>query len=374
MPSCILSLVIPTYNELGNIQPLIERIRVALGDLQWEVIFVDDDSPDGSAAEIRKVAKVDPRVRSIVRLGRRGLSRAVVEGMLSSSAPYLAVMDADLQHDVSRLPVMLRKLQDEQLDVVVASRFLEDSEAPEWNGHRARMSATASAMSRWVLAQPLTDPMSGFFVITRDAFERSVRSLSGEGYKILLDLFTSTAQPFRYAEVPYKFATRGSGESKLDGAVLWEFVILLIDKKLHGWVPARFVLFCLVGLSGVVAHLVVLGVLFNGLGAPFSTSQAVATFMAMTSNFAINNAVTYRDRQLRGMQWIKGWISFCLLCGLGVAANVGVATVIFERQSSWWIAGVAGAVIGAVWNYVASSVFTWRHSRSKSNSRRLSNG
>jgi dolichol-phosphate mannosyltransferase len=272
-------------------------------------------------------------------------------------------MDADLQHDETRLPAMLAALQERQLDVVIASRYCEGGGVGAWDNARSRMSAFATRLSRLVISEELSDPMSGFFLITRPAFERSVRRLSGEGYKILVDLFASTKVPYRFAEIPYTFATRVHGQSKLDSAVMWEFLMLLLDKRIGRLIPPRFVLFCAVGLFGVAVHLVALSIALNVFHTSFSVGQGAATLVAMTSNFAINNSLTYRDRRLRGWRWVKGLLSFYLLCGLGVIANVGVANVIFERPSAWWIAGVAGAAIGSIWNYAATAVFTWGRRR-----------
>jgi dolichol-phosphate mannosyltransferase len=269
-------------------------------------------------------------------------------------------MDADLQHDESVLPSMLEKLAVEQLDVVVASRYAVGGSVGTWSAERKRLSRIATLLAHKTVGKTLADPMSGFFVMRRAAFEEAMRRLSGEGYKILLDLLASSPRALRIGELPYTFRPRVAGQSKLDSAVLWEFVMLLLDKRVGRWVPARFVMFSLVGASGVIVHFAVLWLCFRMLGAGFGVSQGVATLVAMTSNYALNNALTYRDRRHRGLGWVGGLLTFYAICGLGVVANVGVASALFQRQQDWVIAAAAGALLGTVWNYVASAAVTWR--------------
>ncbi len=355
-----LAVVIPTFNEKGNVAELVSRLERVLAGLHWEAIFVDDDSPDGTSDLLRELAQLKPHVRCIHRIGRRGLSKAVIEGIQAASAPYIAVMDADLQHDESLLPKMLEKIRSEGLDAVVASRYCAGGSVGEWDSSRASMSRIATMLSRWVVKTHLTDPMSGFFMMRREAFAKAVRRLSGEGYKILLDVFASSPTPLRFAELPYTFRAREAGESKLDSAVLWEYLILIVDKKFGHIVPARFVLFSLVGLSGVLVHFASLWILYNGLHSGFVAAQTIATFVAMTSNYALNNLLTYRDCRRRGLSFFIGLISFYLVCSVGIIANVGVANFAFQRNYTWWLAGGAGALVGTVWNYAASAIFTWR--------------
>lgn len=355
-----LAVVVPTFNEALNVDALVARLESVLAGLNWEVVFVDDDSPDGTADSLRALARQKPHVRCLQRLGRRGLSRAVVEGMLSTSAPVLAVMDADLQHDETLLPAMLAKLTDERLDVVVGSRYTTGGSVGDWSSDRARLSRLATRLAHAVVGADLSDPMSGFFMMRRTVFESAMRQLSGEGYKILLDLLASAPQKPRVGELAYTFRPRVAGESKLDSAVIWEFGLLLLDKRIGRWIPPRFVLFSLVGSSGVLVHFSILWLAFRGLGLGFAPSQALATLVAMTTNYALNNALTYRDRRHRGLGWVRGLLSFYAICGLGVVANVGVASALFQRQADWLIAAAAGALLGTVWNYVASAAVTWR--------------
>lgn len=353
-----LTIVVPTFNECGNVEPLLARLETALCGIAWEVVYVDDDSPDGTAAKVRALARTDPRIRCLQRIGRRGLSSAVIEGMLASSAPYLAVIDADLQHDERLLPQMLAALKTQDFDVVVGSRHVAGGSVGDWDRRRVTISGFAARLARLVVAAELTDPMSGFFMLSRPAFERTVRRLSGQGFKILLDLFASTPVPFRFTELPFVFGRRQYGESKLDSLVVWEYLMLLADKLAGGYVPARFISFAAVGTSGVAVHFFTLFCALQAVA--FPVAQALATIVAMTSNFTLNNFLTYRDRRLAGMRFVAGLASFYAVCSLGAVANVGIASAAFADHYAWWVSGLAGAAVGVVWNYAVSSVLTWR--------------
>ncbi|WP_366657159.1 glycosyltransferase family 2 protein [Fodinicurvata sp. EGI_FJ10296] len=354
-----LTVVIPTFNERDNVDPLLAKLRTALAGIEWEAIFVDDDSPDGTAARVIERARTDSRIRCLRRIDRRGLSSACIDGVLASAAPYFAVIDADMQHDETLLPDMLRQIRADGLDIVIGSRYVAGGGTGEWSGHRIAISRFANALSRLVTRVRLTDPMSGFFLMRREAFDRAAPSLSGQGFKILLDLFASSPKPLTFAELPYTFRSRTFGESKLDAQVVWDFLMLLLDKTVGRFVPVRFALFAAVGGIGVLVHLAVLAASL-AIGFGFAVSQTTAMLVSMTGNFLLNNLITFRDRRLKGRAVIRGLLSFYLVCSVGAVANVGVATMIYEGDVIWWAAGIAGAVVGAVWNYAASTIFTWR--------------
>ncbi|MBU6271395.1 MAG: glycosyltransferase [Betaproteobacteria bacterium] len=358
-----LSIIVPTFNERDNVAELVRRVAACLPGVAWELVFVDDDSPDGTAELARQIGRVDPRVRCIQRIGRRGLASACIEGMLASNAPVLAVMDADLQHDERILPRMLLTLRQGGLDVVVGSRHAEGGGMGGFAPHRVLISRLAARLSQLVVPATLKDPMSGYFMITREAFMGCVRGLSGMGFKILVDLFASSPRPLRFAEVPYTFRDRLAGQSKLDGQVAWDYGMLLLDKLIGHLVPVRFIAFCLIGGLGVGVHLSVLGALHRGAGVDFLSAQLAATVIAMVFNFSINNLVTYRDRRLAGLRWLGGLASFGLACSVGAVANLGLASFLFDRQQGWLLAAVAGILVGAVWNYAVTSVYTWGRPR-----------
>lgn len=357
-----LSIVIPTLNERANIEPLVASLRETLSDLAWEVIFVDDDSPDGTYAEVNRVAQHEPRVRCLRRVGRRGLSSAVIEGMLVANASVIAVMDADFQHDETKLPEMHRLLIEERADVVVATRYSGAGGVGEWHRGRIGMSALANRLSRALVKHQTTDPVSGFFMLHRRTLADALYDLSQQGYKILIDILTSSRRPLKVLEVPYVFRERRAGESKLDLLVVAEFGFLLIDKITRGMIPPRFVLFSAVGSVGLVVHLVALRVLLCA-GTEFVVAQTGATYIAMVSNFLINNVFTYGDRRLRGISMIKGLALFIAVCSVGAIANVSVAQLAMRSTQSWSLAGIAGALMGAVFNFGAASAIVWNRRR-----------
>ena len=355
-----LTVVVPTLNERNNVPLLVNRLEKALAGIAWEVVFVDDDSRDGTADAVRALARHRANVRCLQRIGRRGLASACVEGILSSAAPYIAVIDGDLQHDESILPAMFEALRSERIDIVIGSRFAAGSDFRSMSKHRVRISRFANGLARSVVKAELTDPMSGFFMLKRPAFDAAVRGLSAQGYKILVDIFASSQKPLVFKELAYEFRERRHGESKLDTLVAFEYLQLLLDKLIGHIVPVRFALFGAIGGLGLVAHLAVLVFTLKVLRLGFPTSQAVATITAMTSNFYLNNVFTYRDQRLRGWKLFSGLLSFYAVCSIGAVANVGIASYVFNSDRSWWLAGLTGAVVGAVWNYTISSVFTWR--------------
>ncbi len=319
----ILTVIVPTLNERDNIEPLVALLSSAMPSTAWEAIFVDDDSPDGTSQRVRALARHNPRIRCLQRIGRRGLATACIEGVLASASPYVAVMDADLQHDERLLPQMLQALDSGTVDLVVGSRYIAGGGIGDWSRGRARLSGLATRLARVICKADVADPLSGFFMC-------------------------------------YSFRERQSGESKLDTLIAWEFGMLLADKLIGHIVPVRFALFAMIGGLGLLVHLATLWISLNVSGVGFGVAQSLATVIAMTSNFFLNNQFTYRDQRLSGMPLLRGLAVFYLICGLGAVANVGVASYAFTSSHTWWLAGVAGAVVGSVWNFAMSSVFTWR--------------
>ncbi|TPG55465.1 glycosyltransferase family 2 protein [Roseomonas nepalensis] len=356
-----LTVVVPCYNEAANVAPMVARLEAALRGIAWEVVFVDDDSPDGTIGEVRAIAARDPRVRGLRRIGRRGLASAVTEGVLSSSAAYVAVIDGDLQHDETILPAMLEAVRG-GAEVAVGSRHAEGGEAGSgFSAARARVSDAGTWLAARLLPTPIGDPMSGYFLLPRALFEALAPRLSARGFKILLDLLLSARRPIRVAEIPYRFRPRQAGESKLDAAVLLEFLGLLMDKALGGWLPWRFVSFAAVGAIGVGVHLAVLGLASRLPGVQFEAAQWTATLVAMTANFLLNNRITYRAMRLRGPRLARGLLLFYAVCSIGAAANVGIAGLLVRQGiAGWGLAGAAGALLTGVWNYAVSSTLVWR--------------
>jgi dolichol-phosphate mannosyltransferase len=354
-----LTIVVPTFNERANIPILVERFARLLVSCDWEVVFVDDNSPDDTAAVARAIGEADSRVRCIRRIGRRGLAGACLEGMLSSQARYVAVMDADLQHDEELLVPMLDALSAGRADVAVASRYLSGGSAAGLSKQRSRVSRGSNAIVRLLLGIELTDPMSGHFMIRREAFEAIAPALSSQGFKILLDILATARGRLRTIELPSAFRERQHGESKLDSKIALDFAALVTAKLTYDTVSARFLLFCLVGLTGIGVHLSVLSALLAA-ALSFGAAQALATVGAIAWNFVLNNLFTYRDQRLTGWHFVIGLVRFQVICAIGAISNVGIATWIYDYDEVWWIAGLGGALIGTVWNFVVSAAFVWR--------------
>jgi dolichol-phosphate mannosyltransferase len=284
--------------------------------------------------------------------------------MLAASAPVIAVLDADLQHDETVLPRMLAEIEQGGADVVIGTRYACGGSTGEWNGSRKVMSRLATVASRAILSQPVSDPMSGFFMLRREVLDTTVHGLSGIGFKILLDILaTAKHKSLRIAEVPYCFRNRFAGESKLDETVIWEYGMLLADKTIGRVVPVRFLAFSVIGGLGVFIHMAVLTIVLKGFELGFTAAQSAATGTAMIFNFALNNVLTYRDRRLTGRAWFKGLFSFMIACSVGALANVGIATYLFDNHTRWMLAALAGVLVGAVWNYAVSQLYTWGKAR-----------
>ncbi len=358
-PAPELTIVVPTFNERANVPILVERLSRLFPSNNWEILFVDDNSPDGTAAAARALGETDSRVRCIRRIGRRGLAGACLEGMLASQARYVAVMDADLQHDESLLAGMLDCLRSGRADLVVASRYLDGGSSAGLSKQRSLVSRWSNTLVRVLLGIDLTDPMSGHFMIRRDMFETLAPSLSSQGFKILLDIMATGRGSLRTVELPSTFRERQHGESKLDSKIALDFAALVTAKLTNDAVSARFLLFCLVGLTGIAIHLGFLSVLL-ACALTFGTAQAIATVGAIAWNFVLNNLFTYRDQRLTGWRFLTGLLRFQVICAIGAISNVGIATWIYDYDSVWWIAGLGGAMIGTVWNFVVSAALVWR--------------
>ncbi len=354
-----LTVVVPCYNERGNVAPMVAALNNALSGIDWEVVFVDDDSPDGTSTAVRALARDDARVRCIRRVGRRGLASAVIEGALSSSADYVAVIDGDMQHDESRLPLMLQAVQG-GADMAVGSRHVEGGDSTGLSSPlRVKLSETGIRVAQMLTHTSIHDPMSGFFLLRRELFEQLAGRLTGQGFKILLDLILASPRRLSIAEIPYKFRPRHAGESKLDALVLAQFAGLLIDKALGGTVPLRFISFALVGAFGVLVNILVLQAA-RAAGLHFGPAQTLGTVVAMIANFQLNNQLTYRAQRLKGARAWRGLVLFLAVCSLGAYANIGIAKALYAENGHGLLAGAAGAAVGVVWNYAVSATLVWR--------------
>ena len=368
-----LAVVLPTYNERKNIATMVERLDKALTGIAWEVVIVDDNSPDGTSDEARRLSLTDPRVRCIERIGRRGLASAAIEGMCSTAAPVVAVMDADHQHDPILLPQMLEAVNSGDYDLAYASRFAEGASTEEWGRpDRVKASGFANKLANKVTGVQLSDPMSGYFMLKADLLRADAHRLSGVGFKILLDILATVDKPLRVKELPMNFAARAEGESKLDQTVVFEFLIGLYDKWLGRIIPTRFALFGTVGAMGVAVQLGALWIIQKAIfgekfvyghwpkETTFIVANSLAAIIAMSFNFVLNNELTYSDKRLRGFgPLLRGWAQFGLTCSLGLLTNIGASTALVRIGFHEFVAAVVGIVLGSVWNFALSSKFVW---------------
>lgn len=357
-----LAVIVPTFKERENVRPLLDRLEAVLPNVVYEVIFVDDDSPDGTAETVREIGITNRHVRVLQRIHRQGLASACLEGMHCTCAPFLAVMDGDLQHDESILPEMLRRVRTGQYDLVIGSRNIEGGSMGEFAQERVALSNLGLRISKLISRHDLSDPMSGFFMLTRSFLEEVTRSTTGVGFKILLDLVASSKRPVRFTEIPYRFRTRKYGKSKLNLNVGFEYLYLVADKLIGRWLPTRFVLYCLAGVGGLGIYLGVLWLLYRRLESSFETALLTAISLALVANYCINNVFTYRERQRHGWALLWGFLIYVVVCSVGNLSNYALAKLLVERNVWWPVAGLSGLAVGSVWNFAASSVFAWRKS------------
>lgn len=355
----LLSIIVPTFNEAANVERLVHQLMQLLDDIDWEVIFVDDNSPDGTARAVRQIGREQAQVRCIHRIGRRGLSTACIEGMLASSAPYLAVMDCDLQHDPSVLRSMLSLLVSGNAELVVASRYVDGGSCGSWSRQRRRISRFATMLSQLLISDDLKDPMSNFFALRRDLFDEVMCGLSGLSFKILLDILLTARRPVRLREIPFVLGQRQAGESKFEIVVAWEFALLLADKTIGRYVPLRFLALAASGALLAATYLTIFAIAFSVLGYGFMLSGALAATLSMALSYTISNLVTYRDRQRHGFKWLGGLFSFISVCSIGAAANIVLAGYLFNQGMEWILAAALGALLWLAWNFTATSSRIW---------------
>ena len=371
-----LSLVICTLNEGAAIRSVIEEITATLGGISHEIIVVDDNSQDATQSEVLELAKTHPNVRLHVRINERGLSSAAIKGWDIAHGRYLGVMDGDGQHDPQAILALARMIMQGDKDLVCVSRYLGKSETGlSW--FRDLGSKVATAATGLVLHVPLTDPMSGCFMMTRDYYLSARPKLTGVGFKILLDVAASTKVKPRFGEVKAALRQRQGGVSKLDLRVVLDLGALLIEKATGGVMKARFVLFAGVGVTGVIVYTLIL-IAGHKLDPMRGSWQAfefkvrykdlidygLAIWLSMTWNFFANNLITFRDKRLKGWAMIRGLFGFYFACSIGAIFSLGLSVLMKEHlHVHWLVAGVSAALMSGVWNYWASTLLSWRNKK-----------
>ncbi|MFM9088845.1 MAG: glycosyltransferase family 2 protein [Cyanobium sp.] len=357
-----LSIVLPTYNESENVIPIATELLVLRDKIDLEIIFVDDDSQDGTADKIRELAHSAPQVRLIRRIGRGGLSSAIKEGILDATGDLVVVMDCDGQHPPASVMAAVSYLEETGVDLVIGSRFHPDSLIRGLSELRERNSTWANAVARFSLPRyrQLTDYMSGFFVCRLAQVLPYVRQIDVNGFKFLYELLAISRGRLRVAEIPLMFQQRISGESKLNLAVVWDLGISILHTLLFRSVPRRAISFALVGATGVGIHLLIYSLTRQFLHFNFEFAQTSAVLGAASSNFLINNILTFRFQQLAGFRLLIGLVRFLLVTSMGMVANVGVSSALYHQHTQQaLLAMFAGIAVDFVWKYAASSKFVW---------------
>ncbi|KAK3604012.1 hypothetical protein CHS0354_026811 [Potamilus streckersoni] len=357
-----LSVIIPTYKEAKNISPLYEKLKAVLVNLDWELVFVDDHSPDLTYRTVGELCAQDKRVRLVHRIHRKGLSSATIEGMLSVTSEFIAVMDADMQHDEAVLPKMLQQLTDNPgTDIVIGSRYTDGGSTGEWSALRKLVSKTGTALTGFFGVRATTDPMSGFFMLRASFLEKIAPNLSGIGFKILLDIIMSAGKNIKTAEVPYTFKKRVHGESKLGIDTILDLGFLLADKRFGALLPLRFLLFILVGGIGMLIHLGIMYALEQFYGHRFfADNQLIAGTVTIAFNYLLDNLITFKENRRRGAAFFFGLIKFYLVCAIGLLGNVLISVSIYNYEFHWVLAAMAGAFYGGFVNFSLSRILIWK--------------
>ncbi len=362
----MLSLILPTYNEAENLPELLPKLGEVLSGIEHEIIIVDDDSPDGTWKTAQGLAENHEDLHVIRRIGRRGLSSAVVEGFLAAKGDVLAVMDADGQHDLSVLPRIYDEVKS-GTNIAIGSRYIEGGSVGDWDERRQTLSRLATKLAVRLCKVEVHDPMSGFFAINRKTFEDTLPRLNPKGFKILLDFLVHVPKGTTAKEIPIKFGARMHGESKLSRRVQLQFIEYLYDVTFGKFIPLTFVKYCIVGTLGIAVHMAAYYTISRLIMrdgdltvAGFSASVIGATETAIIFNFLLNNIWTFAEQRLRGVSAVTGFIKFNAACILGAIANWAVSTYLYSLGWMEALAVFLGALTAVLWNYTVNRVMTWR--------------
>lgn len=359
MQDTVISVVIPTYQEVKNIPLISEEIDKALAGVRYEIIFVDDDSQDGSFDIATKLAHELP-VKIIVRTEERGLSTAVIRGIEEATGEYVIVMDADLSHPATAIPAMVEKLKSGDGDFVVGSRYVDGGSFDEdWGFFRLLNSKVAT----W-LALPLChvkDPMSGFFGFKKENYPDSYK-LAPTGYKIGLEIMVK-GDFKKPTEVPIHFKDREHGESKLDFKEQVRYLKHLRRLYKHKFPTAsEFIQFGLVGGTGFVIDSLFYFALQFLVGLEHTVARAISFWPAVTWNWFWNRTVTFTDSH-KGKKFGQ-WISFVGTSLWGFAINFGsykvMTTYIPFFMEHNFLAFMIGILLGMGFNFMMARVFVFR--------------
>jgi dolichol-phosphate mannosyltransferase len=354
-----LSLIIPTYKEHDNISPLVQQIDRALPNYDYEVIFVDDNSQDGTA---ELIAELSPRypVRLIVRKDKKGLASAVVDGLKHVSSELIGVMDADLQHPPELIPCLLKEIQS-NADIVIASRYVKGGGCQGWGLVRRIISKGAIFLAHLFLpsTRKISDPVSGFFLFKKQVVANA--DLQPVGYKILLEIL-AVGQFQKIAEVPYTFRVRHRGKSKLNARQQIDYLKHIYRLMRRRGELTRFVKFCLVGASGVLVNMGLLWLLTEFAGLFYLVSAAISIESSIISNFMLNDVFTFPDRRARGVKnLLRRLLKFNIVSLAGLGINMAVLWLLTDILGVYYLlSNLCGIALATLWNYIVNFWWTWK--------------
>ena len=359
-----ISIILPTLNEVDNISSIIKKIINLSGNFLIEIIVVDDASTDGTTSLVKKLSQEDNRIRLINRYGRNGLSSAIKEGTLSASGDVIAVMDTDGQHQVESLYEAIEELLVADKDLIIGSRFLNSSLIIGLSDKRKKGSLLANSLAKFSLSREyskLTDIMSGFIVFKSQTVLKLVERIDVNGFKFLYELLSVSKGTLDCNEIPLNFMPRKFGESKLDIAIVWDFLVSLIHSLSNRLIPRKAISFAFVGITGVLVQFLISYSFMWLLGFSFQNVLPIAVVSAATSNYLVNNWLTFRVNRLRNKALFVGLLKFLLVSSLPIIANVGLASSFYKLISpNTFFSQLAGIIVVFIWNYAASSKLVWK--------------
>lgn len=363
-----LSVIVPTYREGKNIGELVTRLCRVLDPVLpggYEIIVVDDDSPDGTWELAQQLTSSHPALRVMRRQGERGLSTAVIRGWQAARGHILAVIDADLQHPPETMAKLYRAVE-EGTDLALATRHVEGGGVSDWSIFRRFISRGAQLLGLVVLPEvvgKVSDPMSGYFMVRRAAVQEV--DLHPLGYKILIEVL-ARGRCVSIREVPYVFRERDHGESKVTLKVYWDFLRHLLQLRAASIRSSRFLRFAIVGASGVVVDMGLLFLLSDPsmLGWGLTRSKLIASEVAIVNNFLWNDAWTFHDvsaRQPGRTNKLRRFGMFQMVCFAGLVLNAIVLNVQFNLLGiNRYIANGVAILLVTGWNFWLNKKFSWR--------------
>ncbi len=348
------SIILPTYNEKESIVKTIKSIKSAVKNKDYEIIVVDDNSPDKTWNIVDTVFKKNSKVRCLRRINKKGLSSAIIDGFIQAKGEYLFVMDADGQHDEKKLNIMFEKIK--KNDIVIGTRFRKGGSVEGWSKTRILASRIGAILARPFLSKKITDPMSGFFGIKKSVFMKYKNNLDGRGYKILLDILFQNKK-FKIEEVPFKFKTRKAGKSKLSFKVMIEYLLMLgkhaVRTNLH------FIPFSIVGITGVLVNTVLLYILTEYLELYYLLSAVFAIETSIITNFLLNNAWTWRKRKFRH-SFFQRLLRYNLVSIIALVINLSVLFILTHFFNIYYIySNFAGIAFAFLINYFVNDRWTF---------------